>query len=165
MVEFALRLAQRHAGQEARRGIEVGRAVRDLLRRVSGRSGELRQPDVDVAVRIIEARRHDADERAGRSVERERATEGVGAALEEPLPEPFGDHRDRPRADFVLVSEERATFERADAEDGEEIRRDALGREALGLRDAGERDRGVVGAAHLAERALALPEVVEAHEG
>ncbi len=125
--EVRLRGPGRHAAPEPSDPGEVERGG-PRARRVERE----REPDLHVARGIPEARRHDPDDRARDVVHHDLPAEGTGVAAEALLPDAVRHHDDPLGAGPVLARGEPPAERRANAQDVEEVRRDARAADANG---------------------------------
>jgi hypothetical protein len=96
-------------------------------------------PELDVGRGEAEVRGHDADDRRGRAVQDERATDHAGVAAVATLPERVADDRHVLGARTVVLLTEDAPELRLHAERGKELPGRARELDALGLAVAGDR--------------------------
>ncbi len=116
-VEVGFRARQRHPGPQPRHGVEAVRF--DGLGVERAAVERHRHPHVGVAG-VVEAGRHDADDRARPPVEHHLAAEHAAVAAEGVLPQPVREHHHVVAPRRVFGGEEAAPERRRDAEGREE---------------------------------------------
>ena len=159
------RLRMRDARLQPREHEEV--AVAALRRRIFGR-GERIVRDAPVrgrpqrgAIGIIDARRHDADDRVRLVVETNRLADDVRSSAETSFPETVAQNGDPRRARALVARLEAAADRRRDAEHVEEIRVDHRAADALRPIARRQRVRFVPQGGHPGEAAIARAPVQE----
>ena len=119
------RQARQLAGQLLRRdarskaGDQVDLAPRRIAKGAVGRHRTRWSPHLD-APRVVDARRHDADDRERLLVHVQPSADNVAARAVAPPPQPVADHDDRFSAGDIVARSELAADRRARAEDLEE---------------------------------------------
>ncbi len=124
------RLLDRHAGLHPREHLQGAH--------IAGGRLEVRRQRHPEALRLREheLRRHDADDRVGKSVDGDRPADDRAIAVVAQLPHLVAEHDDAFGAGTVIVGGEVASERRRRSEKAEERRRDRRAVEALGLRRA-----------------------------
>ena len=137
--ELRVGLGQRGAGGETRGESEIANAHANARRGHEGQLEVARGPDLGFADEgELHGGRQNADDGAGRAVERDDGSDDVGIAAEAGAPERVTENDDGMAFGAAFLGGEGAAELRADAEHGEEIRRDAGDGNLHGLADAGE---------------------------